>query len=557
MVKLKIYTVTFGDVADTQAPTVPSGLSSSNIEETSFTLSWNASTDNVGVTGYDVYQNGSYIVTTANTSYNISGLTASTTYSYYVKAKDAAGNVSVASSTINVTTDDPEDVEAPTAPTNLVYSNLTETTVDLSWTASTDNVGVVGYDVYQDGVLINNVVNTNYSVTGLSPETTYEFYVKAKDAIGLESFASNTITVTTDVIPDYYCNSQGNNSSYEWISKVEIDSYSNASGAAGYSDFTNENIALEAGTTVDITLTPGFSGSTYNEYWKIWIDYNNDADFDDSGELVFDAGSLSKNAVSGTISIPSSASGTTVMRVSMKYNAEQTACESFTYGEVEDYTVTFGDAIPDTEAPTTPTNLTTSVDLTLTITFDNYPEETSWNLKNSAGSTVASGGTYGSQADGSTLVIPINGLANDCYDFTILDSYGDGICCSYGNGSYTLEVTGGGVLASGGQFTSSDVTNFCLPTASSYALPLNVDEGNGMSTVNIYPNPANAFINVDVINGRRIGRINIYNTVGTLVKTVEMNGNEKEIDISELPTGLYIISIEDEKEPLVKQFIKQ
>jgi len=79
---------------DTQAPTAPVNLTSSNLTSNSFTLSWTASTDNVGVTGYDVYQDGVKInpSTITGTSYNVTGLTANTTYAYFVKAKDAAGN---------------------------------------------------------------------------------------------------------------------------------------------------------------------------------------------------------------------------------------------------------------------------------------------------------------------------------------------------------------------------------------------------------------------------------------------------------------------------------
>ncbi len=102
----------------------------------------------------------------------------------------------------------------------------------------------------------------------------------------------------------------------------------------------------------------------------------------------------------------------------------------------------------------------TDTEISISITFDNYPEETSWNITNSNGATVASGGTYGNQADGSTITIT-ECLPDGCYDFTITDAYGDGICCSYGNGSYS--VTGGGsTLASGSSFTSSETTNFCL-----------------------------------------------------------------------------------------------
>jgi hypothetical protein len=98
--------------------------------------------------------------------------------------------------------------------------------------------------------------------------------------------------------------------------------------------------------------------------------------------------------------------------------------------------------------------------LTLTLRFDNYPEETAWNIRNSSNTIVASGGTYGSQPDGSTLNIPLC-LPDGCYSLTVTDVFGDGMCCAYGNGSYTL--TGpSGTLASGGSFTASQTTPFCL-----------------------------------------------------------------------------------------------
>ena len=185
---------------DTQPPTAPTNLSSSAITETSFTLSWTASTDNVGVTGYDVYQDGVKINPSniTGTTYNVTGLTAATTYNFYVIAKDAAANQSAASAGLNVTTAAP-DTEAPTAPTDLSAAIITQTTFTLRWTASTDNVGVTGYDVYKDGVKINpsNITGTTYNVTGLTAATTYSFYVIAKDAAANQSAASNSLILTT------------------------------------------------------------------------------------------------------------------------------------------------------------------------------------------------------------------------------------------------------------------------------------------------------------------------------------------------------------------------
>ena len=103
----------------------------------------------------------------------------------------------------------------------------------------------------------------------------------------------------------------------------------------------------------------------------------------------------------------------------------------------------------------------TDNEVTMTIILDNYPEETSWTITDSNGSTLYSGGTYGNLPDGSTVTETFC-LADGCYDYNIFDSYGDGICCSYGNGSYTLTDSNGGVLASGGAFGSSESTNFCF-----------------------------------------------------------------------------------------------
>lgn len=198
------------------------------------------------------------------------------------------------------------DTEAPSTPTNLTASNITQTTATLTWNASSDNVGVTGYDVAINGTVLGTVTGTSANITGLSASTTYGATVVAKDASG------------------------------------------NVSGAASTSFTTLDNS----------------SGNCANS------------------------------------------------------------------------------------------------DVVLTIKFDNYPEETSWTIKTSGGSTVASGGTYASQPDGSTLTQTIN-LADGNYTFTINDSYGDGICCSYGSGNYSL-TSDGVTYASGGAFASSESTNFCV-----------------------------------------------------------------------------------------------
>lgn len=187
--------------ADTQAPTAPANLSSTAVTSTSITLAWNASTDNTGVTGYDVYQGtalkGSVSGTTL--SYTASGLSASTSYTFTVKAKDAAGNISSASNALTVITSATGggDTQAPTAPTNLIVSATTSSAVSLLWTASSDNVGVTGYDVYQGNSVVASVTGTSVTITGLAANTAYAFKVTAKDAAGNVSAASAVVNATT------------------------------------------------------------------------------------------------------------------------------------------------------------------------------------------------------------------------------------------------------------------------------------------------------------------------------------------------------------------------
>lgn len=147
------------------------------------------------------------------------------------------------------------------------------------------------------------------------------------------------ITVTNPTIS--YCISKGSNTSSEWINSVTLGSYTNPSGSnGGYGNFISTVIPLTSGTLTNLALSPGFSGKARTEYFKVWIDYNKDGDFLDAGENVFTA-NRQKVTVSGSIAIPAGLTGETRMRIAMKYGSAPTSCEQFTYGEVEDYTVSF------------------------------------------------------------------------------------------------------------------------------------------------------------------------------------------------------------------------
>ena len=191
------------DGADTEAPTAVTDLSSANTTFDSTDLSWSASTDNVGVTNYEIFQDGVSIGNTGTTTFNVTGLAELTSYDFTVFAQDAAGNTSPVSNTETVVTLQAPDTEAPTAVTDLASANTTTTTTDLTWSASTDNVGVTNYEVFQDGVSIANTgTTTAFNVTGLAPSTSYDFTVFAEDAAGNVSLVSNTETVVTAGVPD-------------------------------------------------------------------------------------------------------------------------------------------------------------------------------------------------------------------------------------------------------------------------------------------------------------------------------------------------------------------
>ncbi|MBO6201838.1 MAG: M4 family metallopeptidase [Chryseobacterium sp.] len=233
------------------------------------------------------------------------------------------------------------DTTPPTVPTNLVASNTKGTSTNLSWNASTDNEDIDGYIIYKDGTEIARTSTLTYKVTGLSKLTTYNFTVKAKDVYDNISAVSNVATVTTTNQVEY-CNSAGNSTNDEKIKRVVFGTIDNTStGSVGYEDFTNLSTEVTESKTYQISITPVWTGTVYNEGYTVFIDWNADGDFDDANEKAFTQASTKTTPVIGNIVVPTGIAYDTplVMRVSMKYNAAPTACENFSYGQVEDYTL--------------------------------------------------------------------------------------------------------------------------------------------------------------------------------------------------------------------------
>ena len=261
---------------DTTPPTQPGTLSATAVSGSEVDLSWGASTDNVGVTGYLVErcQGASctmfaQIATGAATSYKDTSVTASTSYTYRVRATDAAGNLSSYSNTASAITPTP-DTSPPTQPGTLSATSASSGEVDLSWGASTDNVGVTGYDIErcqstgcstftQIGTVAGTA--TTYKDTNVSATTSYTYRVRATDAAGNLSPYSNTASVTTSAAP------------------------SGLVAAYGFDE--------GSGTTVTDASGNGNNGTVANTTWST------------AGKF---GGALSFNGTSSVVTIPNSAS---------------------------------------------------------------------------------------------------------------------------------------------------------------------------------------------------------------------------------------------------------
>jgi chitodextrinase len=247
---------------DTQAPSAPTGVVASSRTATSIALIWNASTDNVGVVGYGLYRAYATTGSSSGTTGIFSGLTCNTNYTLAVDAYDAAGNRS-ALSTVMVSTTACPDTQAPSTPSGLAASNVTQTGLTLTWNPSTDNVAVTGYDLYRNGTKVASPSSPGASQSGLACGTSYTFAVKALDAAGNQSQQAQ-LTVSTSACASSpppapsgtYFNSDYQNGSFgaPWTT---LFSYS----SPGWVDLTSSSSGGTADGRVKIVSAPGSSGN--------------------------------------------------------------------------------------------------------------------------------------------------------------------------------------------------------------------------------------------------------------------------------------------------------
>jgi len=253
-----------GDAADTTPPAAPSGLGATTASGTQINLAWTASTDNVAVTGYRVERcqgagcaNFAQVATPATTSFNDAGLSDATSYSYRVRAADAAGNLGAYSNTASVTT---PDTTPPAAPTSLSATASSQTQINLTWTAATDNVGVTGYRVERcQGASCNTFTEiatpttASFNDTGLTAGTSYSYRARAADAaVNLgpySNIASATTLPPTPAAPTGVSAAPGN-------TQVLL-SWPAVAGATSYNVYSSATAPATTAGTKTTVPTPG------------------------------------------------------------------------------------------------------------------------------------------------------------------------------------------------------------------------------------------------------------------------------------------------------------
>jgi hypothetical protein len=179
--------------------------------------------------------------------------------------------------------------------------------------------------------------------------------------------------------------------------------------------------------------------------------------------------------------------------------------------------------------------ITDKTNIKIKISLDQYGSETSWNLKNSAGIIVSQSPNYGDA--GGAGVYPqadVNlTLPNDCYTFTISDSYGDGMCCAYGNGSYQVQADGVLIAGmTGGNFGTGETKNFGVNTNLSVS---NFD----VSSIKFYPNPTNGEITISLLE---MAKVTLTDLSGKIILKTTLEAGESTMDLGSLSKGIYLIN---------------
>lgn len=475
------------------------------------------------------------------------------------------------------------DTTPPSPPINLVSSDITSNSVKLSWDASTDNVEVIEYIIFKDNVVLGTSNNISYTVNNLTASTNYSFKVKAKDAAGNTSNESNIENITTlDVSNNTngYCISKGLDTNDERIKNVQIgDINKTSNGISGYEDFTNLETSLTKESNYSITITPFWTNDKYNEGYAIFIDYNQDGDFEDSGETVWTQTPTVTSSVTGNFQIPSTAkTGKTRIRISMKYDGIPTSCEVFDYGQVEDYTINIldktttnnltyceskGNSTEDEKIakvilgqinhPTTSsdgyenhTNITTNLQKGTNYTITIFPEwtTTSYNEGYAVYIDYNQDGDFIDSNEKVLSISPTNSLS-------VTNTFTIPISAKLGATRMRVAMKYDGIPDPCETFDYGQVEDYSVYLISSSRN--DESEIQLITDINLFPNPAKSVLNISNI---KIGSsFSIYNLLGQNIKEGIIQNNS--IDLSSIPKGNYFLEINYKNTRIKKPFIKE
>ncbi|MCH9661753.1 MAG: T9SS type A sorting domain-containing protein [Bacteroidetes bacterium] len=496
----------------------------------------------------------------------------------------------------------PVDTEAPSDPTNLTASSITDTGALLNWTASTDNIGVSQYNISIDGTQVGTSGTNSFTVTGLSPLTTYTASVVAQDAAGNLSGSVSVSFTTLDGPPPAYCDSASTNINDEFISNVQLNTINNSSGAQFYSDFTAISTSLSEGQSYTISVTPTWTGTIYQEGYAVWIDYNNNQDFDDAGELVWSAAANTNSPNSGTFTVPNGTSLTSVrMRVSMKYNGVPTSCETFTYGEVEDYTINLETGGGNGPGVIAGYYFETGFEgwsdggsdcARIFNTSRAFEGDYSIRLRDNSSSsnTVSPALDFSGNSE---ISIEFHAYANsmengedffveffDGTSYQVIGNYARGT--DFANnafftdtiildaGSYTFndsnrirfrcDASGNGdrmyfdqIIVSGDNVSSMAPV---IPPSNSLGEELKSFTRTSVDNIKLFPNPAQSVINIEINEGS-YDEIVVFSTTGKIVYSTKSEEQSIQVDVSRLASGTYFVRFVSNKKAVTKRFIKE
>ena len=329
----------------------PYDLAVTNIDSNSVVLTWlslAADTFNLQYrpTGTTIW---TVINTLTTTNFTVTGLAGCTEYEFQVEAV-CDGLLGGYTASFIFTTDG-----CCAVPGFITVGFVGDNSGNVTWGAV---AAANSYDaqISADGgttwTLITGITTDYYEFTGLDSCTTYDVQVRTVCNGGTTAW-STTVTFTTggcgaclDLI---YCPSMGNDATEEWIAGVQVGTLNNITASdGGYGDYTALGTELEIGQGHPITLTPDYAGQVYDEYFKVFVDLDQNGDFDGTGELAYDGGIMTQAPISGTLTIPAGAlEGNTRMRVMMLFNDDGAigCTDGYDYGETEDYCVDLVDYI--------------------------------------------------------------------------------------------------------------------------------------------------------------------------------------------------------------------